>query len=185
MPQILHHRPIVFQYPHMFQVHQYQTPMSEPILTPFQSIPIRNLITCLPCLTLISLYCFWYLRSGPVCLTSSCYSLDLVVCLPCLPFWISLHRYCGPTSNPCWTLFFMFLCHVTFLNMFLVQCHFCFGLLLVYVPMSPSLLSFVSCVSVSLISCMNPFCSSLMFPCFESTYIPCTPTHSLQLLYSA
>ena len=146
--------------------------MSAPVLTPFWSIPIWNLITCSPYLTLISLYHFWYLHPGPVCPFSPCCNLDLVAHLPCLPFWISLHSYCGPTLDPRWISFFMFLCYVTSLNMFLVQCHFHIGLLLMCLPMSPSLLSFVSHISISLVLCTTPFCSSLMFPLFQTCMYP-------------
>ena len=79
--------------------------LSEPVLTPFQSVPIWTLITHLPCLTSISLYRFWYLRSGPACPFSPHCSLDLVVCFPCSPFQTFLCRYHRPALNPRWTLF--------------------------------------------------------------------------------
>ena len=67
--------------------------VSEPVLTPFRSVLIQTPITHLLCLTLISLYCFRYLHSGPTRPFSPCCSLDLVVRLPCFLFRTSLCRY--------------------------------------------------------------------------------------------
>ena len=64
--------------------------LSEPVLTPFQSIPIRNLICLSPSLTSISLYRFRYLRSGSALPISPRYTLDFVVRFLCLPLRTSL-----------------------------------------------------------------------------------------------
>ena len=74
--------------------------VSEPVLTPFRSIPIWNLITLSPRLTLISLYRFRYLCSGSACPVSSLYSLDLVVHFPCLPLRTLSCSYLGPALDP-------------------------------------------------------------------------------------
>ena len=78
----------------------------------------------------------------------------------------------------------MFPCHVTSLNMFLVERRFHFGLLVVHVPMLLSLPSFMLRVLVLSLCVRFPFIPSLMFPCFDSacilhvltrSYVYCTP----------
>ena len=103
-----------------------------------------------------------------------------VVHLPYFPFQNSLRRYHGPASDAHWTSSLCFLYHMTSLNVFLIQHHFHFGLLLVYVPMSPSLLSFVSRYPFLLSHIQFPFVPHLWFPCFKSTCIPHFLTCSLQ-----
>ena len=102
--------------------------VSEPVLTPFQSVPIWNLITLSLCLTPISLYHFQYLCSRSTHPILPHYSLDLVVHFPCLPLQTLFHSYLGPASDPCWTCSYVSFHHMTSLNMFHVECHFHFGL---------------------------------------------------------
>ena len=75
-------------------------PVSEQVLTPFQSVPIRNLITLSPHLTSISLYCFQYLHSGSTRPISPRYSLDLVVHFPCLLLRTLFRSYLRPALDP-------------------------------------------------------------------------------------
>ena len=147
-------------------------PVSEPILTPFQSVPIRTPITYLPCLTSISLYRFQYLHSGPTCPFSPCCSLDLVVCLLCFLFQTSLCRYHRPASDLCWTLFVCSFRHVTSLDIFSCTTPFplwTFISICTYVTFSAILR--VS-RTISLISRTIPSCLSLMSPLFQIHMCP-------------
>ena len=140
--------------------------LSEPVLTPFRSIPIRNLITLSPSLTSISLYRFQYLHSGSARPISSRYSLDFVVrflvfrfgpsldLFVCLLLSRDLPRYVSRrTQFPLWTL-------------------------VAHVPMSPSLPPFVLRVFVLSLHVRSLFVTSLMFPCFNFACLPHVPTRS-------
>ena len=100
---------------------QHEEIVSELVLTPFRSVPIRNLISLSPRLTSISLYCFQYLPSGSTRPVSPRYTLDCVVRFLCLPLQTLFRSYLRPASDPRWTCSYVSFRHVTSLDMFLIE----------------------------------------------------------------
>ena len=140
--------------------------LSEPVLTPFRSAPIRNLITLSLRLTLISLYRFWYLRSGSARPVSSLYDLDFVVHFLCLPLRTLFRRLPRTRFGPSLDLFICLLSSRDLPRYVSHRTQFPLWTLVVHVPMSPSLPPSCFAYSFSRFT-YNSFCPFAYVPLFH------------------